>query len=165
MGYRRLLRHGLEIGRVVDGPTAKLVSQKTAPVRVTKVIKPVKITEPKPGVFVFDMGQNIAGWGRLTGRGPAGTTSPSSTMSGSTRMDRSTRPTPALVYSGKFQTDTYILKGEGMEVWEPRFVYSRVPVCCRWRASPASRRWTAFARAWSTPISTTTASSSARTSC
>ena len=27
------------------------------------------------------------------------------------------------VKSGQFQTDTYILKGEGTEVWEPRFAY------------------------------------------
>ena len=34
---------------------------------------PVKITEPKPGVYVFDLGQNFAGFARLKVRGPAGT--------------------------------------------------------------------------------------------
>ena len=27
------------------------------------------------------------------------------------------------LYRGPLQTDTYVLKGEGEEVWEPRFVY------------------------------------------
>ena len=33
----------------------------------------VNITEPKPGVYVFDLGQNFAGFARLKVRGPAGT--------------------------------------------------------------------------------------------
>ena len=44
------------------------------PIRVTGKLKPVARTEPKPGVFIFDMGQNFAGWARLRVRGPAGTT-------------------------------------------------------------------------------------------
>ena len=32
------------------------------------------ITEPKPGVYVFDFGQNLAGCCRLKVTGPAGTT-------------------------------------------------------------------------------------------
>jgi alpha-L-rhamnosidase len=28
-----------------------------------------------------------------------------------------------LVKSGEFQTDKYTLKGDGVEVWEPRFTY------------------------------------------
>ena len=42
-------------------------------VQETGVLHPVKITEPKPGVFVFDIGQNFAGFARLKVRGPAGT--------------------------------------------------------------------------------------------
>ena len=35
-------------------------------------LKPKKVTEPKKGVYVFDMGQNFAGWVRLKARGMAG---------------------------------------------------------------------------------------------
>ena len=37
--------------------------------------QPVKLTEPKPGVFVFDLGQNMAGYAELSLRGKAGTRS------------------------------------------------------------------------------------------
>ena len=50
-----------------------LQAQDAPPIRVTRVLKPVKLTEPKPGVFIFDLGQNFAGWVRLRVQGPAGT--------------------------------------------------------------------------------------------
>ena len=50
-----------------------LAAQKNEPIRVVKELRPVKMTEPKPGVYVFDMGQNMVGWCRLKVRGPAGT--------------------------------------------------------------------------------------------
>jgi alpha-L-rhamnosidase len=52
---------------------AALVAQPSEPIRVTEELQPVKITEPKPGVYVFDMGQNMVGWCRLTTDAPAGT--------------------------------------------------------------------------------------------
>ena len=109
---------------LVDGPTDKLIAQKTPPVRVTKIIDPIKITEPKPGIFVFDFGQNMSGWGRLRVSGPAGTTV---TIKYDERLAEDgllNQSNAHLVRSGSFQTDTYILKGNGIEVWEPRFVYA-----------------------------------------
>ena len=43
------------------------------PMRVTETIKPVAITNPNPGIYVYDMGQNMVGWCRLTVTGPRGT--------------------------------------------------------------------------------------------
>ena len=40
---------------------------------MVKELSPVKMTEPKPGVYVFDLGQNMVGWCRLTAVAPAGT--------------------------------------------------------------------------------------------
>ena len=34
-----------------------LRAQSAPPIRVTKVLKPVKLTEPKPGVYIFDLGR------------------------------------------------------------------------------------------------------------
>ena len=31
------------------------------PIKVAQILKPVKLTEPKPGVFLYDLGQNFAG--------------------------------------------------------------------------------------------------------
>ena len=54
------------------GAVGHLRPQMQPPIRVTGRLKPVARTEPKAGVFIFDMGQNFAGWARLRVRGPAG---------------------------------------------------------------------------------------------
>ena len=45
-----------------------LSAQIGEPIRVLETIRPVAITNPKPGVYIFDLGQNIAGWCRLEGQ-------------------------------------------------------------------------------------------------
>ncbi|MGI5423483.1 family 78 glycoside hydrolase catalytic domain [Streptomyces sp. CA-179760] len=56
--------------------TTELVHRVAEPLRVVDRIRPVRITRPRPGVWVFDFGQNFAGWPLLTLDGPipAGTT-------------------------------------------------------------------------------------------
>ncbi len=39
-----------------------LVAQPNEPVRVTQNVCAIALAEPKPGVYVFDMGQNMVGW-------------------------------------------------------------------------------------------------------
>jgi len=43
-------------------PKGKLVAQRVPPIRITKEIAPIAITEPEPQVYVVDFGQNLAGW-------------------------------------------------------------------------------------------------------
>ncbi|HIJ66268.1 MAG TPA: family 78 glycoside hydrolase catalytic domain [Candidatus Hydrogenedentes bacterium] len=108
---------------IVCGPKGRLVSQRMPPIEVVATIVPVKLTQPKPGVFVFDLGQNIAGWARLEAEGPAGTTI---TIRHSEALDANGMIDPSekgYVYSGDFQMDQYVLKGQGTEIWEPRFTY------------------------------------------
>ncbi|MGI8485514.1 MAG: family 78 glycoside hydrolase catalytic domain, partial [Thermomicrobiales bacterium] len=50
-----------------------LVSEPAEPVRAQEEIVPIARTEPTPGVYIFDLGQNIAGWARLKVQGRAGT--------------------------------------------------------------------------------------------
>jgi alpha-L-rhamnosidase len=101
-----------------------LRAQAMPPNRLMATLRPVKITEPKPGVFVFDLGQNFAGWAQLRVSGPVGTRV---TMRYGERLgpngllERST--IDKFVHNGPFQTDAYILKGQGEEIWEPRFTY------------------------------------------
>lgn len=52
---------------------AILVAQNNEPIRVAEELLPVKMTEPRPGVYVFDMGQNMVGWCRLKADAPPGT--------------------------------------------------------------------------------------------
>jgi len=88
-------------------------------VRKQLEIEPVKITEAKEGTFVFDLGQNFAGWARLQVKGQAGTKVV-------LRFAEVLNP-DGTIYTTNLRaarcTDTYILKGNGTEIWEPRFTY------------------------------------------
>ena len=64
---------GWAMARVVPPPGGKLTAQLMPPIKADKTLKPAKLTEPQPGVFVFDMGQNMAGFAELHLRAPAGT--------------------------------------------------------------------------------------------
>ncbi|HEY9172560.1 MAG TPA: family 78 glycoside hydrolase catalytic domain [Verrucomicrobiae bacterium] len=116
-----------------------LCAQDAPPIRITRTLKPVKLAEPKPGVFIFDFGQNFAGWARLRVNGAAGTRVrlrsgellyPDGTLNGMTtvagqikeggkdyRYDGKGKPKTA------FQLDEYVLKGQGTEVFTPRFTF------------------------------------------
>ncbi len=112
------------LAKIGPGSKGTLSAQMMPPIKVMQTLKPAKVTEPKPGVYVFDLGQNIAGWARLKVSGPAGAevvVQYAERLSDDGTIDQKdiavhTKSTP-------FQTDTYILKGEGTETWEPRFVY------------------------------------------
>ena len=112
------------VPQVVAGPKGTLRAEVTAPIRVMATLTPVQVTEPKPGLFVFDLGQNCAGWAQLRVSGPAGTRV---TMRYGERLgpdgtlERKTIDT--FVQNGPFQTDSYTLKGGKEEIWEPHFTY------------------------------------------
>ncbi|MCX6897136.1 MAG: glycoside hydrolase family 78 protein [Verrucomicrobia bacterium] len=111
--------------KVVEAPKGVLSAQMTQPIRATQELKTVKLTQPKPGVFVFDIGQNIAGVAQLLVRGPAGTTVTlmyGESLNADGTVDQ--KKIKEHTYDGEFQVDRYILKGTGTEVWRPRFVYS-----------------------------------------
>src|SRR5947208_1252579 len=57
---------------ISDGPGGILRSQSQPPIRVMQTFKPVNVTEPKPGVKVYDLGQNMSGWPRVSIKGDAG---------------------------------------------------------------------------------------------
>lgn len=90
-----------------------------APVRKQQEIKPVKLTEPQPAVYVFDLGQNIAGWVRIAVEGQRDTKIVLR-YSGWLNPDGS-------IYTNYLRDaraiDTYYLKGGGQEVWEPSTTY------------------------------------------
>lgn len=111
--------------KVVEPPKGILSAQMTQPIRATQELKTVKLTQPKPGMFVFDIGQNIAGVAQLSVRGPAGATVTmlyGEQLNSDGTVDQ--KKIKEHTYDGEFQVDRYILKGGGAEVWQPRFVYS-----------------------------------------
>jgi alpha-L-rhamnosidase len=82
-------------------------------------IKPKNLTEPQDGVYVYDMGQNFAGWVRLKVNGKAGTKVV-------LRFAEMLNP-DGTIYTENLRaarcTDTYILKGKGKEIWQPQFTF------------------------------------------
>ncbi|MFC1734523.1 glycoside hydrolase family 78 protein [Candidatus Hydrogenedentota bacterium] len=103
----------------VDHVTGKLVAQRCAPIRVTEEIPVVKITQPSEGVYIYDFGQNMAGKCRFKVNGPRGTRI-------QTRVSENLYPNGTLDnanYRSAVSTDVYILKGEDVEIWEPKFTY------------------------------------------
>jgi alpha-L-rhamnosidase len=66
--------HGWENATVGEPKAGQLVAQRSEPIRVTQEIPGARLTEPKPGVYVIDFGQNVAGWCRMTLREKSGTT-------------------------------------------------------------------------------------------
>jgi hypothetical protein len=103
---------------VTEGPGGSLRSQSAPPIRIIEELETVQITEPKPGVFIYDLGQNFSGWPKLTVRGPAGA---------SVRLiPGELLNTDGLVSqrsSGGPVSFSYTLRGHGSETWSPRFSY------------------------------------------
>jgi len=105
---------------LMDAAKCKIEAYPGVTVQVTQEIRPIEITKPKEGVYVFNVGQNFAGRVRLKVKGKAGTKvvlrfaemlhKDESIMTENLRRARC--------------TDTYIFRGNGKdEIWEPRFTY------------------------------------------
>ena len=109
---------------VTDSIPAKLQAFPGVTVQETGVLHPVKITEPKPGVFVFDLGQNFAGFARLKAQGPAGTKVV-------LRFAEMLNPDGTIYTTnlrGARAIDTYILKGAGRRGLAAAFHLPRLPL-------------------------------------
>lgn len=89
------------------------------PVRPFTEFNTQKIIEPKPGIYVFDLGQNFAGVVRLTVSGEAGQ---EITLRFAERLNPDGSIYTANLRSA-LATDRYICRGEGKEIWQPRFTF------------------------------------------
>ncbi len=106
--------------RVEATPPGALVAHVAPPIRVTETLKARSVAEPRPGVFVFDFGQNFAGLPRLRVKGKA---------ADQVRL----RFAEILLPSGEVDqsnlraakaTDAYVLKGDPAgESFTPAFTY------------------------------------------
>lgn len=128
-------------------PVGRLVAQTAPAIRATDPIDAVRRTEPKPGVFIYDLGENFAGWATLKASGPAGTRvqlrygellNPDGTLNPLTstmtqiknsRVSRDLGGPPTA-----WQSDVYLLRGAnprtgdpqpaaGSETYTPRFTF------------------------------------------
>ena len=105
--------------QVVDPAPVKIVDQDFQPIRVEKVLPAKSMTNPRPGVYVFDFGQNLSGVPRVRVQGPAGT-------------DVKLRFAEVLNADGTLYvanlrtakaTDHFILAGKGIEEYQPSFTF------------------------------------------
>jgi alpha-L-rhamnosidase len=100
-------------------PAAPVVAQDYQPIQVEKTLQPKTVNSPLPGVYIFDLGQNMVGWERLRVSGPAGSKI-------QLRFGEVLKPNGEL-YTENLRsadaTDTYILRGGAAEVFEPHFTF------------------------------------------
>lgn len=102
---------------VVDGPPV-LNAQLTEPLKVMETFSPKKISSLKHSSWLYDLGQNASGIPLIKVKGNKGDTIriyPGELLKEDGSVAQ--RPTGSPYYL------QYILKGEGVETWQPRFTY------------------------------------------
>ena len=121
-----------------------LYSQAQPPIRITKSLYPLALTEPLPGVYIFDMGQNYAGWANLRYSAPAGTKivlrygellhpdgtlNPMTSVAGQVKYRHKNAEGKEESIGGPgaptiaWQSDTVITAGTGLESYTPRYTF------------------------------------------
>jgi alpha-L-rhamnosidase len=102
----------------INPPGGTQRAQSSPPLRVKETFRTVKTTEPRPGVRVYDLGQNFAGWPKIAVSGPAGAQVkliPGELLGKDGLVSQRS--------SGGPVSFTYTLKGADRETWSPRFTY------------------------------------------
>ena len=100
-------------------PSRPINGQVMEPSRELCKIETKKLTEPAPGKWTFDLGQNMVGVVRLKVSAAAGTRI-------TLRHAEMLNP-DGTVYTANLRaapsTDTYICRGGGVETWQPKFTF------------------------------------------
>jgi len=112
----------------VNAPSQNIVAQMARPIRNVEEIVPVSVRKISGQKSVFDLGRNIAGVSRISVKGEKGTVirlKHAEFLDKDGNVDQSNidvhyRPTDD---KDPFQTDIYILNGEGVETFWPHFNY------------------------------------------
>jgi alpha-L-rhamnosidase len=104
---------------ITGSPGGRLTANTMPALRVMRTIAPVRMTQPGPGVFVVDMGQNFAGWARIRMSGQRG----DSVKLHYSELIDSTGMIDPWTNRRAQATDIYVFKGKGIENYEPRFTY------------------------------------------
>jgi alpha-L-rhamnosidase len=100
-------------------PPIALVAQPNEPIRAVRELAPIALTSPRPGAWIFDLGQNMVGRCRLRANGEAGTVV---TLRHGEMLTQSGELYVANL-RGAAQTDRFVLSGAAADVFEPRFTF------------------------------------------
>lgn len=103
----------------VQEPGGTYEAQMNQFMKVMQDIQPVSITKKNNGNYIIDYGQNMAGWVKLRVKGEKGR---KLTLKFAESLQSNGELFIANLRDAK-TTDIYILKGEGVEEWEPSFIY------------------------------------------
>ncbi|OXU15095.1 family 78 glycoside hydrolase catalytic domain [Sedimentisphaera salicampi] len=102
-----------------DEVSPKVQAAVSEPVVVFEKVEPVSVSEPAPGRYVFDMGQNFAGVVKLRISGKRGQ---AVKLRHAERLNED-----GTIYTANLRSadaeDTYICKGGGKEIWHPSFTF------------------------------------------
>ena len=103
----------------IEPKPATIEAQQYPPIRVERTLSAVAVTQPKPGVYVYDFGQNQAGVERVHVQSPAGTT---------IRLRfAEILNADGTLYTENLRTatvtDYFTLSGKGVEEFTPQFTY------------------------------------------
>ena len=123
------------MAEVVPAPAGRLTAQAMPPSVVAEEIAPKALREVRPGVWVVDFGQNMAGWIRLQlkgqGAGDVVTVRYGERVKPSGEVDTAQIAEhfryPAshrVLQGGHFQVDRFVCDGSARQVYEPRFTYN-----------------------------------------
>ncbi|MCW3091961.1 MAG: alpha-L-rhamnosidase [Ferruginibacter sp.] len=120
----------------VTGPSGIMTAQMLPAIKITKILHPVKITEPAKDTFIVDMGQNFAGVTRIKVKGAAGTKinlrygedlwkngSLNYMTTVATQIKKGGIKGGPGAPETAWQEDGYILKGGDIETWNPQFTF------------------------------------------
>ena len=123
--------------KIESTPGGALKAQMTEPIKITGHVKPVSLSEPKEGVYVYDLGQNFAGWIRFNVRSDKGsrikflygelqnedgTVNGMSSVAGQIKEIWNLSGGPGAPKTA-FQTDEFISSGSEKEVFQQHFTF------------------------------------------
>ncbi|WP_372933234.1 glycoside hydrolase family 78 protein [Mariniphaga sediminis] len=103
----------------MEHPKDILVAPQGVAVKAIEEIHPIELIKTPSGETVLDMGQNMVGWVRLKVNGKKGD---AVTLKFAEVLDKDGNFYTENLRAAKV-TDTYILKGGGEEIYEPRFTF------------------------------------------
>lgn len=117
--YEATLSNGWIFSIVSNAPIATLEAQSINPIRVKDEYPVIGIVKKSDNVFVYDIGQNLAGWAKIKVRGQRGA---SVTMKFAEDLTQDGYANQLNLRSARC-SDTYILRGGSVEEYEPKFTY------------------------------------------
>lgn len=110
---------GWAAAKVGATPDTRLIAQTSPLLERTGTREAVSVSEPQPGRYVFDFGQNFPGWVRIRATGPAGTTI---TAKFAELLNEDGTADLSNLRLARC-TDSFTLAGTGEEMFEPTFTY------------------------------------------